>query len=65
VTVPTLVVHPTADTEIRRHQATEIAAAFGADGVTYLEVPGAPHYLNGHRRAALDQVVEWLRRRVP
>lgn len=65
VTVPTLVLHPTADTEIRRHQATEIVAAAGADDVTYLELPGAPHYLNGHRRAALDQVVEWLRRRVP
>lgn len=65
VTVPTLVLHPTAGTQIRRHQATEIVAAAGADDVTYLELPGPPHYLNGHRRAALDQVVEWLRRRVP
>ncbi len=65
VTVPTLVIHPTGDTEIRRHQATAIAAAAGADDVTYLELPGAPHYLHGHRRTALDQVVDWLGPRVP
>lgn len=65
VTVPTLVVHPTADTEIRRHQADAIAAASGADDLTATTLDGATHYLEGHRRAAADLVVDWLRPRVP
>jgi alpha-beta hydrolase superfamily lysophospholipase len=65
VTVPTLVVHPTADTEIRLHQARGIYDASGADDKEYVEIEGAAHYLHGHRRAALDTVVDWLRTRVP
>lgn len=65
VTVPTLVVHPTGDTEIRRHQAQGIRDAAGSDDVTYLELPGAPHYLHGRRREALEAVVAWLRPRTP
>jgi alpha-beta hydrolase superfamily lysophospholipase len=65
VTVPTLVVHPTGDTEIRRWQAEAIAAASGADDCTYEEIAGAAHYLGGHRRQALDLVIDWLRTRVP
>ncbi len=65
VTVPTMVVHPTADTEIRLHQARELRDRSGAEDVTYVEITGAPHYLHGHRRDALDQVVAWLRPRVP
>jgi pimeloyl-ACP methyl ester carboxylesterase len=65
VTVPTLLVHPTADTEIRLHQAAEIVANAGADDVTYVEMPGAPHYLEGHRREALASVAEWLGARYP
>jgi pimeloyl-ACP methyl ester carboxylesterase len=65
VRVPTLVVHPTADTEIRLSQARAIHAASGSDDATYLELPGAGHYLHGHRRQALDLVVDWLRSRVP
>ena len=34
-TVPTLVVHPTGDTEIRMRQAEEIRDDAGADDVTY------------------------------
>jgi pimeloyl-ACP methyl ester carboxylesterase len=64
VTIPTLVVHPTADTEIRLHQARELAEVSGADDVTYAELAGAPHYLEGHRRAGMDLVVDWLRSRV-
>lgn len=64
VTVPTLVVHPTADTEIRLHQARELADVSGASDVTYAELPGAPHYLQGHRRVGMDLVVDWLRSRV-
>jgi pimeloyl-ACP methyl ester carboxylesterase len=65
VTVPTLLVHPTADTEIRLWQARAIAAAAGADDVTYVEVKGAPHYLEGHRREAAEHVTDWLRVRYP
>jgi len=65
VTVPTMVVHPTGDTEIRVHEARAIFDASGASDREHLEMPGAAHYLHGHRRAALDAVVEWLRPRVP
>ncbi|HEU5082738.1 MAG TPA: hypothetical protein VFU14_05305 [Acidimicrobiales bacterium] len=64
VTVPTLVVHPTADTEIRLHQARELVDASGATDLTYAELKGAPHYLEGHRREGLELVVDWLRSRV-
>ena len=40
VTVPTLVVHPTGDTEIRLHQAEAIRDAVRGDDVTYAEVDG-------------------------
>ena len=65
VKVPTLVVHPTADTEIRVRQALEIRDVAGADDVTYHEMKGAPHYLEGHRRPALEVVADWLRARFP
>lgn len=65
VTVPTLVVHPTADTEIRLHQARAMHAASGAEDATYAELAGAEHYLPGRRREALDLVIDWLRPRVP
>ena len=63
VSVPTLLVHPTADTEIRRHQAAAIAAASGAADLTFHELTGAPHYFEGHRLEALDLVTEWIRAR--
>ena len=63
VTVPTLILHPTADTEIRLHQARELAEVSGADDLTYDEISGAPHYLQGHRLDANDRMVEWLRTR--
>jgi pimeloyl-ACP methyl ester carboxylesterase len=65
VTVPTLLVHPTGDTEIRVRQAKEIVARAGAADTTYVEMHGAPHYLEGHRRAAFDVTVDWLRARFP
>jgi hypothetical protein len=65
VRVPTLLVHPTADTEIRIRQAEEIVANAGAEDVTYVEMKGAPHYLEGHRPAALAHVAEWLAARFP
>ena len=65
VTVPTLLVHPTGDTEIRVWQAEEIVAAAGAADVTYVEMKGAPHYLEGHRPEVLAIVAEWLAARYP
>jgi alpha-beta hydrolase superfamily lysophospholipase len=65
VAIATLLVHPTADTEIRLHQARAIAEASGATDTTSIEVKGAPHYFEGHRRAVLDLVVDWLRSRFP
>jgi hypothetical protein len=63
VSVPTLLVHPTADTEIRRHQAAAIAASSGAADLTFHELHGAPHYFEGHRSEAMDLVTEWIRAR--
>ncbi|MDQ1455309.1 MAG: hypothetical protein QOH28_929 [Actinomycetota bacterium] len=65
VHVPVLVVHATADTEIRIRQAREIAGAAGSDDVTYVEMKGAPHYLEGHRVEAMKIVADWIARRFP
>jgi pimeloyl-ACP methyl ester carboxylesterase len=65
VTAPTLVVHPTGDTEIRRHQARAIHQASGAADKTYAEVAGASHYLPGRRQEAIGLVIDWLRARFP
>jgi pimeloyl-ACP methyl ester carboxylesterase len=65
VTVPTLLVHATGDTEIRMRQAHEMAAACGAEDRSYAEVTGAAHYLEGRRPEAMDLLVDWLRERVP
>ena len=65
VTVPTILVHPTADTEIRVWQAKEIVANAGAGDTTYVEMKGAPHYLEGHRPEALTIVADWLQARFP
>jgi alpha-beta hydrolase superfamily lysophospholipase len=65
VKVPTLILHPTADTEIRLHQAREIRDRSGSQDVTYHEIKGAPHYLEGHRPEALARVADWIRARFP
>jgi alpha-beta hydrolase superfamily lysophospholipase len=65
VTAPTLVVHPTADTEIRTHQARAIHDASGAADKTYVEVTGATHYLGGRRPEAMGIVIDWLKSRWP
>ena len=65
VRVPTLLVHPTADTEIRRWQAEEIIRGAGATDTELVELPGAPHYLEGHRPEAMAVVAEWLAKRFP
>jgi hypothetical protein len=63
VKVPTCILHPTADTEIRLRQAREIRDQAGSEDVTYHELTGAPHYLEGHRVSAMEQVAEWKRAR--
>jgi alpha-beta hydrolase superfamily lysophospholipase len=65
IDLPVLVVHPTADTEIRVRQARAIAEQAGGDDVTYHEMKGAPHYLEGHRPEALAYVAEWIAARLP
>jgi hypothetical protein len=46
-------------------QAAEIARNAGADDVTYVEMTGAPHYLEGHRPEAMRIVADWLAKRYP
>jgi alpha-beta hydrolase superfamily lysophospholipase len=65
VTVPTLIVHPRGDTEIRVSQARGMYEASGAADKDYIEIKGAPHYLHGRRGEAMELVVDWLRSRVP
>ena len=65
VRIPTLVVHPTADTEIRIREAKAIHAASGSNDATYVELAGATHYLDGRRGEAIELIVDWLRTRVP
>jgi alpha-beta hydrolase superfamily lysophospholipase len=65
VKVPTLILHPTADTEIRIRQALEIRDVAGSEDVTYHALKGAPHYLEGHRPQAMELVAEWIRARLP
>jgi pimeloyl-ACP methyl ester carboxylesterase len=63
VDVPSLVIHATADTEIRIRQAREIADACASDDVTYHEVQGAPHYLEGFRPPTMAFVADWINAR--
>ena len=63
--LPTLIVHPTGDTEIRLRQAERDRDAAGADDVTYVELKGAPHYLERHRPQALSHVADWMADSVP
>jgi alpha-beta hydrolase superfamily lysophospholipase len=63
--IPSLILHATADTEIRLWQAREIRDQCGSDDVTYHELEGAPHYLEGHRKHAMELTIDWLRARFP
>lgn len=63
VKCPVLMIHPTADTEIRLWQAREARDQAGSDDVTYHELAGALHYLEGHRKPAMAIVADWIRER--
>jgi pimeloyl-ACP methyl ester carboxylesterase len=65
VTVPSLFVHPTADTEIRLHQARGAFEASGAHDKDYVEIKGAVHYFTGRQREACEPIIDWLRDRFP
>ena len=65
VKIPSLFVHATGDTEITLEEARAMHAAAGSDDATYVEIKGAPHYLEGRRREALDVIIDWLGDRVP
>jgi len=65
VTVPALILHPTADTEIRLSQARAIRAACASPDLEYHELAGAPHYLEGYRAEAMERTANWLRARFP
>lgn len=65
VSVQTLLVQPTADTEIRVRQAREIMAAAGAADVTYIEMQNALHHFEGDCPEALRHVADWLAARFP
>ena len=63
VTIPSLFVHPTADTEIRVHQARAAFDQCGATDKQYVEVEGAPHYFQGRQRDGCAPIIDWLRAR--
>jgi pimeloyl-ACP methyl ester carboxylesterase len=65
VTIPSLFVHPTADTEIRVHQARTAFEVAGATDKEYVEVNGAVHYFTGRQRDACEPIIDWLRDRFP
>lgn len=60
VQVPTLIMHPTADTEVRISHAVGLRDASGADDVTYEELKGVNHYLHGHRLSACQRIHDWI-----
>ncbi|MEY2472022.1 MAG: hypothetical protein QOK28_1351 [Actinomycetota bacterium] len=65
VTIPSLFVHPTADTEIRLHQARGAYEQCAATDKHYVEIKGAVHYFSGRQREACEPIIDWLRDRFP
>lgn len=57
---PMLLLHANGDSEIRWSEATQLARRAGPRNFTYRVIQGAPHYLQGFRREALDNIIEWL-----
>jgi hypothetical protein len=65
VTIPSLFVHPTADTEIRLHPARAACDQCAAAATEYGEEKGAVHYFSGRQREACEPIIDWLRVRFP
>ena len=65
VSIPSLFVHPTADTEIRLHQARAAYEQCAAVDKQYVEIKGAVHYFSGRQREACEPIIDWLRDRFP
>lgn len=65
VTVPSLLVHPTGDTEIRLPHAQMMHDWLGAEDKTLRYLEGAPHYMAGYRPAAMKIMIDWLEERFP
>ena len=65
MTIPSLMVHATGDTEIHMQHAKDIHEWNGATDKTLLYVEGAPHYLEGYRPDSMAKVVSWLQERFP
>lgn len=63
VTIPSLFVHPTADTEIRVHQARAAFDQCAASDKEYVEIVGAEHYFAGRQRDACEPIISWLEKR--
>jgi len=63
ITCPTLVIHPTADTEIRLSEADAIASSSGSDDIESHRLEGSPHYLAGHRVEAACMMADWINER--
>jgi alpha/beta superfamily hydrolase len=63
VSIPSLFVHPTGDTEIRLHQARGAYDVSGADDKQYVEIEGAVHYFTGRQREACAPIIDWLKER--
>jgi alpha-beta hydrolase superfamily lysophospholipase len=65
MTIPSLLVHPTADTEIHIRDSEASFRENGATDKSLVYIKGAPHYLEGHRPEAMAVVVDWLAERFP
>jgi pimeloyl-ACP methyl ester carboxylesterase len=65
VTIPSLLLHPTADTEVRIRETEENFNNNGAQDKTIVHIKGAPHYLEGYRPESMAIVAEWLAKRFP
>lgn len=63
VNIPSLFVHPTADTEIRVHQARAAFDQCAASDKEYVEIVGAEHYFAGRQRDACEPIISWLDKR--
>jgi len=65
MTIPSLVLHPSGDTEIRIRDSEANFNENGAEDKSFVTMKGAPHYLEGHRPESMAVVADWLDKRFP